>query len=387
MVQTQQNLSLTVVDTPELPSALAADWRRLAAGMPLHDWDWYEPWWRHYRTTRDRLCVLVAHDTDRQVRGIIPWYQSRSLASGKVLRFLGDNEICTDYQSLLALPQDGPAVGRTVAHWLLAEGSDRWDLLDWRGKTADDSALCELSQILESQGATFQRKELENSWRIELPDTWEAYLRECISKSRREKVRYLERRYFKSGRAVHHVLESPAQIDEYLNILVELHQARRAELGDAGCFADPAFLRFHREVMQRMAATGRLRLHYVTLDGQPAAAEYSLLGDDGQYYYQSGMQPKLGHDKPGWLCLMSSLRLAIESKLKFFDFLRGNEAYKASWGARPIPLAQRRIAARNPLSQLRNAVRVAGERFRHWAKSCLRPVPPAASEPPPTLTN
>ena len=89
---------VTAVDSAELPDALREDWNRLAAGMPLRAWEWYALWWRTYREGKQRLRTLVIHDEQQRVRGIAPWYQTRSLTAGRVLRFLGDNEICTDYQ-------------------------------------------------------------------------------------------------------------------------------------------------------------------------------------------------------------------------------------------------------------------------------------------------
>lgn len=364
---------VTAVDSAELPDALREDWNRLAAGMPLRAWEWYALWWRTYREGKQRLRTLVIHDEQQRVRGIAPWYQTRSLTTGHVLRFLGDNEICTDYQTILTDPADIRPVATALAEWLLGRGRSEWDLLDWRGVTPREPALVALRDSLTARGATVSSRPLENSWRIELPASWETYLKEAVSKSRREKVKYFTRRYFQSGRAKLHCLSRLDELDRYLAILVELHQARRVSLGEPGCFANPKFLEFHRPVMGHYAVLGRLRLQYVTLDGTAAAAEYSLSGPGGTYYYQSGMNPCLAHDKPGWLCLFSSLRMAIERGEKFFDFLRGDEAYKASWGARPIPLEQCRIAAGRPVARFRQAVWLAGEQVRGWAKQRLRP--------------
>ena len=83
------------------------------------------------------------------------------------------------------------------------------------------------------------------------------------------------------------------------------------------------------------------------LDGHPLAAEYSFAGDRTVFYYLGGFDPELADEQPGWLSLAASLKRAIEEGYRSFDFLRGDEAYKASWKAQPRQLTRFRIAGRN----------------------------------------
>jgi CelD/BcsL family acetyltransferase involved in cellulose biosynthesis len=96
-----------------------------------------------------------------------------------------------------------------------------------------------------------------------------------------------------------------------------------------------------------------LRLWWTNLDGTPAAIEYTLQSSDTVYFYQSGIEPELSNEHPGWLSTICSFRSAIEQGVRYFDFMRGDEAYKASWGATVRPSTELRIVAPRIAPRLR----------------------------------
>lgn len=356
----------------ELPTALAADWNRLAGDMPLHRWEWLAPWWQHYRGPEEELCLLVVRDESNKVVGLAPWYQTRNFLDGRTLRFLGDNEICTDYQTLLAAPEDADRVVTAVGDWLLGDGRGEWDTLDWRGKLAADPRLEPLAARLIAAGGASRQRPLENAWRVEFPASWQEFTTTALSRKRREKLRALDRKYVQTGRAKLQTLSNVDELDKYLDIWQDLHQNRRAELGQAGCFANPTFKIYHRDVMCEMLAVDRLQMHFLELDGTPAASMYCLRRAGGVYQYQSGMDVTREQAQPGWLCQLLAMRESLEQGARFWDFLRGDEAYKASWGATPFPLVQQRLAAPKSAALWRHRLWTTQLNLKHWAKRILR---------------
>jgi CelD/BcsL family acetyltransferase involved in cellulose biosynthesis len=124
--------------------------------------------------------------------------------------------------------------------------------------------------------------------------------------------------------------------------------------------------------MERFFALGRLRLQYVLLDDQPVAIEYSLIGGNAIYFYQSGIDTGVLDQRPGWMSTIGSLRAAIEHGYAVFDFMRGDEAYKSSWGAQAQPTLETRIIAPRPSAQLRHTAWLAKRQMRRWAKENWR---------------
>ena len=65
-----------------------------------------------------RLMVLGVLDTSGRLAGIAPWYLQRSTAKGWVLRWLGSGEVCSDYASILCMPEDADRVTEAIAAYL-----------------------------------------------------------------------------------------------------------------------------------------------------------------------------------------------------------------------------------------------------------------------------
>ncbi len=116
--------------------------------------------------------------------------------------------------------------------------------------------------------------------------------------------------------------------------------------------------------MPLLLASGRLHLFWVELDGRPAVAEYFLLGDDATYSYQAGLNPDCMDDSPGRLGNLLGLRHAMGLGHRAFDFLRGDEPYKAHFRVRPGRCGD---AGRGTKTRLAAAVDGMATRERHEA--------------------
>ncbi len=366
----------------------ADDWDRLAGGVPTRSWAWLSTWWKHYgqpagdaRRPR-RPFVPCVFDHNEKLLGLAPWYRESSATGGTVVRPLGSGEVCSDYLGLLCQPGLEPQVTRAIADYLTstrsqgtADGDDcnrpAWDLIDLTGVDDQDGPVGQLIERLAEAGSTVHRRGGPNCWRIELPESWDAYLA-TLSKSHRKKLRRLQRDMLDTGRAVLHTVARTGELPRAVDLLIDLHQRRLQSIGEPGCFASPAFTAFHREVMPQLLRNGQLQLHWLELDGRPAAAEYHLTGGGVAYAYQSGLEPELIEQQPGRILTAAVLRRAIEQGYRAFDFLRGDEPYKHHFRAQPRPSMAVRIVPKRPAAQLRHNLRLAGDNMKHWIKSGLR---------------
>jgi CelD/BcsL family acetyltransferase involved in cellulose biosynthesis len=121
------------------------------------------------------------------------------------------------------------------------------------------------------------------------------------------------------------------------------------------------------------------------LAGRPIAVEYGFVGNDTIYYYQGGFDPAASDERPGWLCFSVSLRRAIDEGYRAYDFLRGDESYKASWNAESQQMLKYRVFGRGPAAQLRRAAWYTKQGVKRLVRNCrsaLRPkVKPAGANP------
>lgn len=378
-----------LITTAEELSALEREWNTLSGDSPFRSWDWLATWWRHYGEVaannqaagERRLNVLAVYvgaesreqgagSKENQLIGIAPWILERSLASGNVLNWLGSGEVCTDHSSLICRPENRLAVAAAVGDALCGPYDD-WDRIDLEAVDADDAAIELLLAHLQDRQCGVSRQSAESCWAVALPPTWDEYLA-AISKSHRKQLRQLERRVLESDRCRWQRVESPGDFERAWPILVDLHQRRRQSLGEPGCFASPQFHAFHRELAGRMLARGQLRLSWLELDGVPVAAEYHLAGGDTTYAYQGGVDPGRLEEEPGRLSTILCLRAAIEQGQRRFDFLRGDEPYKAHWRAVPAATWNYRITPNRRLARLRGDVLNAADRVTDWVRQGAR---------------
>jgi CelD/BcsL family acetyltransferase involved in cellulose biosynthesis len=357
----------------------AEQWDRLAGGVPLRTWSWLSRWWKHYglagggRRGESRLLVLGVFDHADMLVGVAPWHLLSSASGGRVIRWLGSGEVCSDYLSVLCHPAVEEQVVESLADYLAESGTaatsagPAWDLLELDGVDAEDRLVETLVRRLAEHGNKVHVRPGPSCWRVELPPTWDQYLA-ALSKSHRKQLRRLEGSLLDTGRAVLHTVERLEDLSSAADLLVDLHQRRQRSLGQPGSFASARFAAFHREVMPALLRDGHLQLHRLELDGRTIAAEYHLAGNRLIYAYQSGVEPQSLADEPGRLITLATLRRAIGQGFRAMDFLRGDEPYKAHFRAARRPMRVFRVVANHPAARLRHNIWLAGANVKQWIK-------------------
>lgn len=367
-------------DTPAEIASLAADWNRLALGHPLRSWEWLGSWWETYGNGKLESLVLSVSDDAGRIVLIAPWWVDTTLARGRILRFFGDNEICTDHASLLVEQGAASEAVSALVEWLIAASSDgsttangnsnAWDALELAGMLASDPLAALLSEQLTARGSTVQQLAGPACWLIDFTGDWEEYLKRLSSDRRREARRAYDR-WIPTGNAVLKVACTPQEWSELWPIFVDLHQKRRNSLQEAGCLASDSFKQFLETALPRLATSGMLQLSVLEIEGRPAATNLAFTSGDRVYAYQMGMEPELSRLEPGKILCQAMLRSAFERGVRHWDFLRGDERYKGHLRALPVSQITLQAIAPAALAQLRGTVWSAGMQMKDWIKSGL----------------
>lgn len=371
-------MRVRVVSTAEQLNSIEEAWSRLTVDQPFVGPAWMAVWWRFLGARPEcRLTVLVVEDEARRIVAIAPWYSESTFLHGNVLRFLGSGEVCTDYLTIPCLAGYERSAAAALASWLSkGHGSftcpHKWQTISLEGVRADDPIIQMLCQFLAGSGALVDTTSAPSCWRLELPESWEEYLSQ-LSKSHRKRVRRLERAYFETGRAKVVTARTAAERARGFRLLVSMHEKRWQTQGLGGSFRDAAVYSFHQEATATLQVRGQLRLNWLELDGRPVAAEYSLVAGGVIYGYQSGMDPDAADHEPGSLTLIATLRGAIEEGMQAMDFLRGDEAYKQHWRARPCAMQNIRLLPNQWQGRIRQVAWRAAQGTRRWLRPGLLP--------------
>ncbi len=375
------NMQVTHHHSFDSLSTEKSTWNRLAQDIPFRTWEWLEAWWRYYglgdegRLIGERnLLLLAVRDEHNQLVGIAPWYQEITRTGTRVVKFLGDGEVCSEYADVLCQRGAETKVAKALAEWLTvtnessrAKAADTWDRLELLPIDESDSTISFLLNELKQHGNHVICDNAPRCWRIALPETWDEYLKKC-SKQLRNRLRGADRTWMQSGRVKFNSAPHDGDVDTAFDVLVDLHQRRWQSRGLPGCFTSRAFAAFHREVWEKFATEGRAMIHWLELDGQPLAVDYVLTGAKTMYGYQSGINPDQLSILPGHLMNMVALKNAIENGFSAYDFLRGDEPYKAHLRAEPRPVLAAYVIPKNTRARLRYAAWNTGRQMRGWAK-------------------
>lgn len=355
---------------------IAAAWDCMAHSNPFRRTAWLLSWWAHYQSEGE-LYVLQVTDGQGAVVGIAPWYISPSTYQGRVVRPLGSGEVCTDYLGVLTTAEHESQVMTAVAQWL-AEAADgnqganaRWDLLDLVSVDEQDASMQRFLRRMDDAGNRVRSRPDMRCWRVPLPGTWDDYLG-LLSKTHRKRIRKIDREWLDNGRARLRCVQSADELPPAMDLLVDLHQRRQASLGQPGCFASSRFSRFLRQAAERMLAEQTLRLYWLESAGQPLAAELHAVGGDCVYAYLAGINPEYIEWEPGRMIQQAIVKQLIGEGIRVFDLLRGDEPYKARWGAEPHACVAYHVVPPRRRAQLRHQIWVAGDTMKQWVKSGLQ---------------
>ncbi len=368
-------LRVEIISDDDLTSSLLIEWERLAGRRLFLAPRWLLTWWKHFREPQSQLQIVTVRDPNGWLIGLAPWYRRRCWWRGNELQLLGSGEVCSDYLSVLAKSgEEGPVVS-ALADFLSQQFAEI-DRFYFEGLDASDQVMHRFADTMRARQYDVNRLAQLDSYRLALPATWDEWVSQ-LSRSRRHRVRQLWRNQFDTGKATIHVADD-STLDHAFSILVDLHQKRRNQMGQPGCFASHRFHNFLEEAAREHLAAGQLRLQWIELEGRPIAVELDLEEGDTLFHYCSGIEIDCDYARPGWLGITAAIRHAIESGKTTFDFLRGDEGYKSHWRGLPVPLMDLEFIPPRFGAQVRSQFRRSYRLAKQQAKRLLRR--PAKSE-------
>lgn len=289
---------------------------RAPSATPFQSPAWVVPWTECLAAERPVRLVVVSHG--HELMGLLLLVIDQD-GNRRIARLLGYGE--SDVLDCLIDPTKVQAVLACFSRAMreLTEELDALELTD----LPEDTALARLD-LCDARGACCICP------RIPLDQDFEAYLRTLPSWLARN-VRQGEARL--KRRKEHSVFAEQASYDSQLDAFFDLHAARWQSRGLPGVLADEDVRRFHRRATPELLAHGLLELSTSFVEGEPVASSYVLVRRDASLYL-SGFDPAFARDSLGSVVIARSIARAIRAGRAHYDFLRGTEAYKYTWGAR-----------------------------------------------------
>ncbi len=310
---------------------LANEWNALLARAPInclfYTWEWQKTWWQAYQP--GELLILTCRDKGKLV-GIAPLFVTET-ARGKSTQIIGCVDV-TDYLDFIIDSEHMQAALAAFADYL-QEQRAHIGAIDLCNIPANSPTRQRLPGLLAERGFTVEVVQQEVCPVISLPGDWRSYLA-SLDKKQRHEVRRKMRRIQGSDRQVDWYIvngqhDLSREIDTFVQLMAASDPEKERFLHDAGN------QRFFRAIVPLMQARGWLQLNFLTVDDVPAASYINFLYGDRVMVYNSGhAHDTYGELSPGIVLLAYNIRHAIEQGYQYYDFLRGDEAYKYRMGGR-----------------------------------------------------
>lgn len=353
-------------------AALEPEWQQLAsichAATVFQTWEWNAAWWRHFGQAPGRvLRVVTFRDTEGILVGLAPLMTSFWYATAlRRLSFLGTGT--SDYLDVLAAPGWEDAVSEGLYGYLEHVGG--WQIADFQ-QLREGGTLRERRPLEEGKLASFDALG-EPCPYLALPSEWDMLL-QGLGKKTRTNVGYYDRALHKVYSVEIGPVTDEAELDDELSHLFELHQRRWNQRWLPGVFGGGRVQAFHRDAARQLLQKGWLRLFALRLDGLTQASLYCFAYGDRLCYYQGGFEPTLARLSLGTVLTARAIQSAIAEGRQVFDFLRGDEPYKAKWTGAARTNARRIITrAGTPFVPLSKRVQVWEDIVERRGKAWMR---------------
>lgn len=347
-------------------ASMGPEWDELLAdstvNSPFLTWAWVGAWLDTLGADAD-LEVHVARDADDgRLLGIAPFQVVTTRRAGlrvRELRMIPAGTTAPDHLDLIIRRSAGSRVAEAL--WAAITRVGRWDLVDLDGVVAGGHL-----DHLALQRTDDRAEEIPVPY-LPLVEDWEE-VSSRFSRSHRQNIgRYSRKLDGDAGAPVtERMVAEHADLDATLDRLIEMHQDIRTSKGDRGLFADESTTRFLRTAAHRLLDSGRLRMWRLDVAGEAIAVIWCMRAFDSVAFYTTGFDSDWGKYGPGRRIMARAIQSAAAEGAREFDFLRGDEAYKQSWGTeirdelrirRPASTRGRVLwAARSVVGRLRRAL-------------------------------
>jgi CelD/BcsL family acetyltransferase involved in cellulose biosynthesis len=304
-------------------AALIAAWRGLAEmrGNPFLTPEWYRAW--QLAAPAETPFVLVWR-RDEEVRGVLPLVQDRT-GPLRRLRFAGSR--LGDWFTPACRPEDEEAMAVACAAFL-GEHRGEWQLLEM---TRIDAGSAWPAALWEAGGARLGSTRPNRADPLPFigfgEDGFAGYMA-AKSGNFRHHMRRHRRKLEREHGLEFRMTTTAEEVAADLETCFSLHEARWQQRGGSLALPEDA-RRAHHDFAAVAFERGWLRLCIAELDGEPAAALYGWRIGDRYCAALTGLQPRYERHSLGTVLFAHTIEQAADEGAGIYDFLRGDESYKA----------------------------------------------------------
>jgi CelD/BcsL family acetyltransferase involved in cellulose biosynthesis len=310
---------------------LASEWNELASrsltNTPFQRAEFLAAWWRHFGS--GELCVLTMRDDPPggKLIAIAPMF----VDSDGIARWVGGEEVA-DYLDVIAPADSMEAAARAAWRWLRSPDAPKWTKLIFSNIPGWTPTPQTLASLATEDGLKAEVTRLDVCPVVNLPDSFDAYLKQLDSKQRHEINRKLRKAQGSEDPVTWYIVDSNRDILAETEAFMALMET--AAENKAG-FLTSKMRDAFRDIFAVIQKAGLLQLAFLEVNGRRVAAYVQFDYANRIWVYNSGINPDMAAAlSPGWVLLARLIERAIVAGRTSYDFMQGSEDYKYRFGGK-----------------------------------------------------
>jgi tetratricopeptide (TPR) repeat protein len=333
-------MRVDIIDTMPALLRLEDNWNAVYDSDPdarfFLSWKWLSGWIEQIGGPWLILAARAHQNDSAPYVAFLPLRIQTKVENGRIHNELNmAGNFTADYTGLLCLPD---AESRAIPAFARCIRTMNWARLNLENIHMSEKRLNLLLAFFSK--SDFETEEISRIGKIDgidinvcpfaaLPADWESYL-QTLTANTRQKVRRLLR-ILDTADGLHITHATDETIDRDLDTMLRFWETKwTPRKGDT----TKSIAKSNRTMLTRSFRAGFLFLPTLWKDDRPLAALATLVDHNKRsfLFYMTGRDGTFDELPAGLLLHAYSIRHAIDSGMAEYDFLRGNEAYKYSFG-------------------------------------------------------
>jgi len=334
-------VTVETVTTVDAIAALRPQYEQLYAvtgnGLPFALHEWHLAWCHHFLNAnpriRDEPLFYVVRESGGNCVGLVPFIVSRRRVGPLrvvSVNFVGADPAISEIRTPLIDPRYELLTARAVQHQL--QKSLDWDWIQWSGISDGFAEALGL-------GGRLHWHLVQSDYVLDLAPTWEEF-RSGLKRNIRESLRHCYNSLKRDNLSFDfEVCCGGPELQKGLDRFFDLH-TMRAEFQSAvvhpNRFTSTIARNFIREVCERLAERGAVRLFQLKIGAVVVAARLGFVAGDSLYLYYSGYDPAWAKYSVMTTTVAEAIKHAIGQGLKTVNLSPNKEVSKTRWGPRQV---------------------------------------------------
>lgn len=284
--------------------------------------EWFSSWWDSFSGDK-YLEILCFRRENDEIAGLVPL-----MKEGKKLSFIASSEV-TDFCDFITEKQGEEEFFSSFLEFVRKNYAHDVSL-EFTALPHTSTSLVYLTQLAPSFGFSVSSSEVEKIAFLNLPNSYDLYLRSMKRKKRHELRR--KKKKMESIKGVRRLtLKKKEELEEYMRRFILLHS--KSSPDKFSFWEKEGMPEFFQNLVSRLSPKGWVQLELLLLGEKIIAALLNFVYFNKLYFYNSAFDREFAALSPGFYLFLSCIREAIEKGREVANFLRGGERYKYDFGA------------------------------------------------------